>query len=353
MSIQLNPEKIKTLYDQADEINSEEKLRAFESQFKAIRAFIPTQQQSIIQGKITAAREVISLLKATADEQKHSPLELDLIVANTNQYQNRGKSDPSICTSCAAAFIQCVIDGNSLTPETIQKSIELGRKTHNQAAPQVKRGANVNLATDEVLKRGGLSLRKVRSISGRPESADSQSAHYQRLLTQLQGRGTDVYAIVIKTPYSSAIIYRHEKNDFVYFDSHGESEIGNRAFVRIFKTSKAISDYLTKKYRFDAVFNNDFDFDIDTGQDNPNLYELTLVEPVSSNEFDEKSPHIAPQRPANFNNQPMPAKPASKSCMQTVGSAVYQIGRTMLKYPVATLVGAAALAITWTARHYS
>ncbi|MBX7066040.1 MAG: hypothetical protein K1X28_02300 [Parachlamydiales bacterium] len=251
-------------------------------------------------------------ISSERSEEKENP---DLIVADMNQYTGRRGMDASACTSCAAAFIRNVLRGNPLSIATIQSCIRQGQAAHDQASARVVRGANANLSAIDVLTHGDLNLRSAgRPISGRVKSTAPQE--YRNIMRGLErGRA----AILTKAPYSSAIIRR--ENDYVYFDSHGEPETGNRAFIRTFRSEEDLCGYLAHKYGY--IDFDDVDFDIATGQDNPNMYELTFVEAAQI------------QQP--------------RSCIRSVATRIFQIGRAIWNHPVAAAVTAAAIGASWIA----
>jgi hypothetical protein len=204
----------------------------------------------------------------------------NLVVSAMNQYQASKGGDASLCTSCAAAFLRLLKEGRPLTATTVDESLEKGQEAHSAAAKKLHRGANANLNAKDVIVHGGLGLQeKGRSISNRPTKANLVSQHYQQVLVpalQDQNRRTGALttAILTKAPYSLAVAHRN--GQFIVFDSHGESATNNRAFIRSFNDPKTFCDYLANRFGFDAEF-GDIDYDVETGRDNPNCYELTFV----------------------------------------------------------------------------
>lgn len=286
---------------------------------KRIQGFITEpedkRQLSLIQGKIAAIEATRHLFRSNpldAEEKKISshPLrnqaERELIISDINQY--RGAGDVSICTPCAAAFLKVLSENREpLTGDRIKDAIEMGREAYGKVSTKLPRGRNANYAAGEVIENGELNLTRIQSISRRPQTARAQKDHYMNTiipeLTNRANRRENVTcAILTKAPYSSAIAYRHTERDFIYFDSHGEEATNNKAFIRIFKNPDALCEYLTTKYGFDREF-PDVDYDIESGQDNPNLYELTLIDPNNA----------APQR---ANPQPAAARIAERQILR-------------------------------------
>ncbi len=207
-----------------------------------------------------------------------------IIISRMNQYQAGGQN-MSLCSSCAVAFLAGLKQQASLQ-DAMEKSIPVGRAAHEAATKATKSPVNTNFNAQQIIQHGRLGLRELgKSVTGRPTSLRNVSRHYRdtlipALLDKARVRNGLTLAIFTKVPLSSAIACRHlpgGKHQFFFFDSHGEIATNNLAFVRTFNRAEGLCDYLANRYGFDAEFPN-VDFDLDSGQDNPNNYELTFVE---------------------------------------------------------------------------
>ena len=220
------------------------------------------------------------------DEKKFEPEDLapELIVSELNQY--RGGGAVSTCTSCAAAFCAHLKAGHPLSVALIDRSIDRGRRAHEQAAAIVaKRIRNPNLNAQQVIQHGDLGLREIgKAITGRPYLYRDRSvvSHYQeKIIPALRDKGRQrdglTCAIFTHAPYSAAIARQivHGTEQFIFFDSHGDEQTRTGAYIRTFNDSETLCRFLADKYGYDDEFP---DVDVDNfGQDNPNCYELVFV----------------------------------------------------------------------------
>lgn len=222
-----------------------------------------------------------AFLQAMDDEKEPATVKLPpLIVSKTNQYQAGGKN-ASICTSCSAAFIQLIKENKPLTEQTIIESIREGNRIHETVTRNTKAQANTNFNAQQVVQHSGRGFKEIgKPVIKRPTNSRKIAEHYENeLITPfLRGdrkQGNLTSAVLTKAPYSIALIYQHHEKRFVFFDSHGEPETNNQAFIRTFENPKSLCQYLATKYGY--IDFPDVDFDIETGQDNPNCYELTFI----------------------------------------------------------------------------
>lgn len=268
-----------------------EQVASLKNATEQLRNFGPSKSElekiSALAARIAELEETVRIMQISRNDLEErkigAPVQRDLIIANINQY--RGANTVSTCTSCAAAFLKILTEEERPLDETlIRDAIQQGQRAHETVSRALPRGPNANYAAGEVIERGNLNLRKINknTISMRPTSRQTQTQHYlQNIISPLTNvqnqRSGYTLAILTKAPYSSSVAYRQRTKDYVYFDSHGEPATNNQALIRIFKTPEALCNYLTQKFGFFEDF-PDVDYDLETDQDNPNLYELTIVE---------------------------------------------------------------------------